>query len=192
MSLISRIHESNAGRRRAIRVLGLSAAALSLAPGEASAFLGLFDRREPGYDGFLDDYRRYLQRLRLRRVDVDMVIESHLKVRGGVRNTPPPRSMWKRIKPVLKVADRIADELDRPLDEVVSAYRSPAYNARCPGARSRSMHLQNMALDLKYAARPSEVAKVAVELRRRGKFKGGIGRYWSFTHIDTRGRNVDW
>ena len=24
------------------------------------------------------------------------------------------------------------------------------------------------------------------------QFKGGVGRYSGFTHIDTRGRNADW
>jgi hypothetical protein len=33
---------------------------------------------------------------------------------------------------------------------------------------------------------------VARNLRDRGLFKGGIGGYWNFTHIDSRGENMDW
>jgi hypothetical protein len=29
-------------------------------------------------------------------------------------------------------------------------------------------------------------------VRSKGAFQGGIGRYPDFTHIDTRGYNVDW
>jgi uncharacterized protein YcbK (DUF882 family) len=78
------------------------------------------------------------------------------------------------------------------VDEIVSAYRSPAYNATCSGARRGSWHQANVALDVKFAASPSTVAGAARSLRSRGLFRGGVGRYGTFTHIDTRGRNVDW
>jgi hypothetical protein len=29
-------------------------------------------------------------------------------------------------------------------------------------------------------------------MRSTGLFQGGVGRYGSFTHIDTRGSNADW
>jgi hypothetical protein len=29
-------------------------------------------------------------------------------------------------------------------------------------------------------------------MRKEGVFKGGVGRYPGFTHIDTRGSNADW
>ena len=92
----------------------------------------------------------------------------------------------------LQAADHIAATLGKPIKDVTSAYRSPAYNRRCPGAKSQSWHMQNFALDLQFGVSPRTVASVARQLRSRGLFKGGIGRYSSFTHIDTRGTNVDW
>jgi len=59
-------------------------------------------------------------------------------------------------------------------------------------ARRGSWHQANVALDVKFPVRASHVAAVARGLRSRGHFRGGVGRYSSFTHIDTRGRNVDW
>ena len=100
--------------------------------------------------------------------------------------------MWRNIVPTLRVADRMAAELRCPIVEIVSAYRSPGYNSRCPGARRESMHTRNLALDLKFATSPRNVAHAAERLRSKGYFRGGIGRYGSFTHIDTRGENVDW
>ena len=92
----------------------------------------------------------------------------------------------------LKVADRIGAQVGSPVREVTSAYRSYSYNRRCPGAESRSYHLQNVALDLKFNTSTSRVAGAARYLRSKGVFKGGVGRYSAFTHIDTRGQNVDW
>lgn len=146
----------------------------------------------PLWNQFLNEYAAYLAKQRLRNISVKQVIDAHMKTRGTVRNTPPPRSMWKNIVPALRVADRIAAELRVPVVEVVSAYRSPSYNARCPGAKRESMHTRNLALDLKFATSPRNVAAMAERLRKKGYFKGGIGRYGSFTHIDTRGENVDW
>jgi len=40
--------------------------------------------------------------------------------------------------------------------------------------------------------RASLVTSTARNLRDRGLFKGGVGGYWNFTHIDTRGENMNW
>ena len=92
----------------------------------------------------------------------------------------------------LRVADRIAMEMNVHEVEVLSGYRSPAYNARCAGAKRGSWHQANVALDVKFPTRASRVAATARNLRDRGLFKGGVGGYWNFTHIDTRGENVNW
>lgn len=141
---------------------------------------------------FEDEYYRFLQRLRLRRISVDEIISAHHRQRGGVSNTVPPKSMWRNIVPVLKVADRAAREMRCEITGVLSVYRSPAYNARCPGAARNSMHTRNIALDLRFSIPPSRAATELRRLRNRGLFEGGIGRYGSFVHIDTRGQNVDW
>ena len=143
-------------------------------------------------NAFLEEYARFLSKQRLRHITVEQVIGAHLKCRGPVKNTPPPRSLWRNIVPTLRVADRLVRELDVPLVEIISAYRSKSYNARCPGACRDSMHTRNLALDLRYAASPRRVADAAAALRAKGLFEGGIGRYGSFTHVDTRGTNVDW
>jgi uncharacterized protein YcbK (DUF882 family) len=94
--------------------------------------------------------------------------------------------------PTLKVVDRVSVQLGQPVREIVSAYRSPAYNARCAGASRGSWHQANVAVDVKFPVPPSTVAQTVRTLRSAGYFRGGVGRYSSFTHIDTRGQNVDW
>ncbi len=141
----------------------------------------------------LKGYAAFVGGLQLKRLTVRQIIAPHLKERGGVRSGIPPTSMWKRMRPTLLVADQVALRLGDRVETVVSAYRSPAYNARCPGAASGSQHLRNVALDLQYEkSSPGEVAAVARSLRAQGKFLGGVGKYGNFTHIDTRGANADW
>jgi hypothetical protein len=140
----------------------------------------------------LKDYSAFLGSLRLQRLTPKQVIEAHAKKHGSVWNTLPPRAMWRQMAPTLRVIDRVAMELGQPVGEIVSAYRSPSYNATCPGAKSGSYHQVNVAIDVKFASRPSMVAQTARSLRSRNLFRGGVGRYSGFTHIDTRGQNVDW
>ena len=90
------------------------------------------------------------------------------------------------------MADEVASRLGSSVRVVTSAYRTPAYNARCSGAMPNSYHKQNYALDLQFFASPYTVARVARSVREEGTFRGGVGRYPSFTHIDTRGYNADW
>jgi hypothetical protein len=146
--------------------------------------------RRQGRD--LERYADFLAELKLKCVTPRQVIDAHAKRRGSVWNTLPPRKMWKNIVPTLEAIDRVGARLGCDASEVVSAYRSPAYNARCRGASSRSWHQANVAVDVKFPVRPSSVANASRALRSRGVFKGGIGRYSTFTHIDTRGRNADW
>ena len=92
----------------------------------------------------------------------------------------------------LRVADRVALEMNVSEVEIISAYRCPAYNAHCEGAKSGSWHQANVAVDVKFPGRASRVAAAARNLRNRGLFRGGVGGYWNFTHIDSRGENMDW
>jgi len=142
--------------------------------------------------GELHAYARYLSSLRLKHITVQEVVLSHAKRKGSVWNTLPPRSMWRHVSQTLRVADEIARRLGSSVRDVTSAYRSPAYNARCPGAKPNSYHKENYALDLKFHASPSLVARTARHIREEGRFRGGIGRYSRFTHVDTRGYNADW
>ncbi len=137
-------------------------------------------------------YANYIKSLNLRNITPRMVLAPHFKTRGRTRNSLPPQSQWKQMGATLKVADKMVVKMDAPLREITSAYRSPRYN-RAVGGKSRSYHMQNIALDLKFrGVSASHVSYVAKQLRSQGVFKGGVGRYPSFTHIDTRGFNVSW
>ncbi len=140
----------------------------------------------------LPEYARYLSNLKLKAISPAQVIEAHAKNKGSVWNTLPPKSWWTRMGYTLRVADRVALEMNVKQVEIVSAYRCPAYNAHCEGAKVGSWHQANVALDVKFPMRASKVTAAARHLRDRGLFKGGVGGYWDFTHIDSRGVNMDW
>lgn len=140
----------------------------------------------------LNDYVSYLNSLKMRNISAQDVISAHAKERGGVWNTLPPRQWWTRMGYTLRVIDRVSSEMSIPVKEIVSAYRCPLYNARCSGAKSHSWHQANVAVDVKFDTSARSVTKAARSLRDRGLFKGGVGSYSSFTHIDTRGKNVNW
>lgn len=136
-------------------------------------------------------YAAFLGTLGLDHVKVSAVISPHYNRHGAVQNNLPPEHLWKNIAPTLRVVDRLAAELGQRV-HINSAYRSPAYNATCPGAARWSQHLRNAALDVRFASPPEQVSALARSLRDKGLFRGGVGLYPNFTHIDTRGRNADW
>jgi uncharacterized protein YcbK (DUF882 family) len=103
-------------------------------------------------------------------------------------NTDPPRSLWPSLLAVTKVADEARHRLGKPL-RINSAYRSPAYNRAISGA-SKSIHVLGGALDL--SGSPATLHKILTQLRKEGFFKGGIGKYRTFVHVDVRGKNADW
>ena len=140
----------------------------------------------------LQNYADYLANLNLEKVSVQQVISAHAKNHGTVWNSLPPKSLWKNIGTTLKVMDRIAREIDKPVKEVISVYRAPAYNARCAGAKTSSWHQTNFAMDVSFDVSARVIARTVRDYRNRGLFRGGVGSYSSFTHIDTRGVNIDW
>ncbi len=140
----------------------------------------------------LPEYTRYLKGLNLKSITPEQVIGAHAKNKGAVWNTLPPRAWWTRMGYTLRVADRVAQEMNVKEVEIVSAYRCPIYNAHCEGAKVGSWHQANVAVDVKFPINASKVTATARNLRDRGLFKGGIGGYWDFTHIDTRGQNINW
>ena len=140
----------------------------------------------------LDHYIDYVANLNLQQVSVHQVVAAHAKQRGSVWNSLPPRELWKNIGRTLKVVDRIGREIDKPVKNIISVYRSPAYNARCPGAKSSSWHQSNYALDVSFPVAAPVITRTVRSYRNRGLFRGGVGGYPGFTHIDTRGVNVDW
>ena len=71
---------------------------------------------------------------------------------------------------------------------VTSGYRSPSYNKKIDGA-PKSQHMYGSAADIKVSGvSPAKVREKIKELGKSGKiFKGGLGKYDSFTHYDVRG-----
>lgn len=106
------------------------------------------------------------------------------------KNTDPPRELWDNCIPLVRVLNRLRSKLGVPVS-LLSVYRSPAYNAAIGGAKF-SQHKDFKAADVVCKAPPAQVAKALRELRSAGLFKGGIGTYRTFTHVDVRGNNVDW
>ncbi|WP_102107780.1 D-Ala-D-Ala carboxypeptidase family metallohydrolase [Oceaniglobus roseus] len=108
-------------------------------------------------------------------------------------NTYPPRALWPNIARTARVLDHLRGRLGRPI-AITNAYRAPAYNACLPGTASQSVHMSFHALDFQVSGMAApEVAMALRWLRdREGLFAGGIGRYNTFTHVDTRGSNATW
>lgn len=109
------------------------------------------------------------------------------------KNTFPPRHLWHNIAATAQVLDTFRARIGKGV-AITNAYRSPAYNACIPGSATNSLHMQFNALDFKVSgmAAPDAAMALRVMRDREGLFVGGIGRYNSFTHIDTRGSNATW
>jgi hypothetical protein len=119
---------------------------------------------------------------------------------GNIRNSVPPQNLWTNIAPTLTVLNRLRRDLKGAIT-ITSSYRDSDYNA-CVGGVSNSQHRFFMAVD--FVAKTGTPAVWAAKLRSyRGQqftipgignytFKGGIGTYSSFVHLDTRGYNADW
>ena len=138
------------------------------------------------------DYAAYLDTIDLRYISSHEILSPHRRERNGVANVLPPRKFWTDMVPTLEIADELRHRLGVKLSYITSAYRSPAYNAQCPGASPGSYHTKNVALDLVYDCLPKVAMAEAKKMRDEGLFSGGLGLYRTFIHIDTRGRNATW
>ena len=108
----------------------------------------------------------------------------------GVGNETPPPELWANILPTLRVVEMVRAQFGATT--INSAYRAPAYNAAI-GGETNSLHMQNRAIDFRCATgTPAQWAEFLHQQRRAGVFKGGIGVYKTFVHVDTRGTNADW
>ena len=123
------------------------------------------------------------------------------RTKRGAKNTEPPRYLWHRFVPTLRVVDDLRDHFGRPVT-VTSNYRSPAYNAKCgssnpPDPRALagkgSQHVRFAAADIQVrGVSPSRVAEYLLGQRRETAFIGGVGKYATFVHVDTRPYNATW
>lgn len=142
----------------------------------------------------MTDFRNFsdwFDNLGVRHFDADEFTDYFARVRDGVKNSTPPREMWGNIVQTIRIVDDLRAHLKRPV-VLLSSYRSPAYNRAVGGARA-SQHLRFNALDIAVSGRsPEAVFSVLEQWRDAGKFRGGLGLYPTFVHIDTRGSNATW
>lgn len=112
---------------------------------------------------------------------------SHLRL-----NTDPPEELWPNIVPTARVLQELRDRIGKPII-LHSVYRSPAYN-RAIGGAGQSVHMSFGAADFHVVdpnSGPADWAATLRAMRSAGLFKGGIGAYETFVHVDTRGTNAD-
>jgi uncharacterized protein YcbK (DUF882 family) len=122
------------------------------------------------------------------------------RARRGVRNGVPPEALWTNIIKTLVVLDELRDALDAPIT-LTSTYRRPAYNAAI-GGEPGSYHMVFKAIDFQSPVSPAKCAALLRKMRGRKfskpgnggtfTFRGGIGTYPTFTHVDTRGYDATW
>ncbi len=109
-------------------------------------------------------------------------------------NTDPAQNLYGNVVPLVNMLEKIRSEIGAPV-RLLSVYRSPAYNSDINGAAS-SRHMRFDAADFHVVGaghgNSGSWASIVKKLRDRGEFKGGIGIYDTFVHIDTRGNNADW
>lgn len=102
-----------------------------------------------------------------------------------VMNPFPPRKLIPNIIPTLEILFETWLHFDRKGVIVHSCWRSPAYNATIGGSKS-SLHKDFNAIDFSIVGvNPSEVADYLES--HHLAVTTGVGRYSSFTHLDTRG-----
>lgn len=111
--------------------------------------------------------------------------------------TPYPVEWYAdRAIPLAVEFEHVRARMGTPL-VVLSAYRTPAYNARIPGAAKASQHVQGRALDLAIPAGRTlaELLDAALTVAKRpGSRIRGVGLYDWGVHIDIRpsARLVRW
>jgi uncharacterized protein YcbK (DUF882 family) len=136
-----------------------------------------------------EKFQRELDKRKIKYFNADEVFFRGASDKKLKLNTEPPEKLWENIWRTIEVADKARHKHGKPI-KINSAYRSSKYNKAIGGA-SKSFHTQFNALDLRTSA-PKQLHKILSEMRARGEFKGGLGLYKTFVHVDTRGHNADW
>lgn len=114
---------------------------------------------------------------------------SEFKCKDG---TEVPEKFLANVQKLAENLQVLRDFIQKPII-VISGYRSPKYNRKIGGAR-KSQHLKAAAGDIIVPGmHPDDVRDTIIKLIKEGKMaKGGVGRYTTFTHYDTRGWNARW
>ncbi len=89
---------------------------------------------------------------------------------------------------LVRVLQNVRDYFKAPVT-INSAYRTPAYNKKVGGVNA-SQHIRGTAADISVKGVPP--AKVYAYLTEKYPNKYGIGKYPTFTHIDTRSTKARW
>jgi len=140
--------------------------------------------KEQAYTFFIDD-------LQLRHFRGSEFVAYSQRTNSGGRAGIPPKSKWQNIVPTMQVLDQLRAHFGKSVT-LTSTYRATEYNRACGGAK-HSQHKEFTACDIQVAdTSPSKVYKLLMRWRDAGVFKGGLGKYPTFVHIDTRGSNADW
>ena len=136
-------------------------------------------------------YHEFISGLYLRHFTPEEFVSYTNQIRKGIINTPPPASLFSNIIPTIWILDLLREKVQKPIT-LTSIYRSPNYN-RAVGGVSNSQHLRHNAIDFKVKGlSPKRVRTILLNWRQAGLFKGGIGTYSTFTHLDTRGTSPTW
>lgn len=138
-----------------------------------------------------ESFESYIDRQGFRNFTGAELARYFSQTRGDVKNDYPPRLIWPNFLPTLRVVDELRTALGKPV-RITSSYRSPAYNKAVGGA-PMSQHKAFRAADIQVdGVLPAQVYRLLSLWRDQGRFKGGLGLYPTFVHIDTRGTNADW
>ena len=113
-------------------------------------------------------------------------------------NSDPPSHLWEAVLPLVRVLEEFRKRVASPV-VLTSVYRDLSYNTTIGGA-TRSQHMAFTAADFKVvgegegegAGTTGEWAELMQQIRSDGFFKGGIGVYNTFVHVDVRGTRADW
>ena len=88
---------------------------------------------------------------------------------------------------LVTLLEKIRSHFGAPIT-INSGYRTPAYNKKIGGA-SASQHCKGTAADIVVSGySPSTVYSYCNQINPNG----GVGKYNSFTHVDTRGYRARW
>jgi len=107
------------------------------------------------------------------------------------QNSMPPQALWNNVIPLVAAMNAVRKELGASI-QITNCFRNTQYNA-CVGGVAGSQHPRFTAADWVCSSGTSaDWAAAAATVRASGVFKGGIGIYNSFVHLDVRGSNANW
>lgn len=153
-------------------------------------------RTAESVDADSSEFGKYVATLGLRHVTADSLLYLGGSNAGSGpcagKNEPPPKALWPNIGRTAQMLDEISERLGGKC-LIHSAYRNAAYNS-CVGGEKNSYHSRFFAIDFSFTkGKAADWHKVACAVRDSNKkFLGGIGKYATFVHIDTRGYRADW